>query len=440
MRGARRITGPLLLVITGLLGLGSGCGDEDQVVAVVELDFVAAIPAREVQAIEVHDPALTLDRAQVLHIGATEIEAASLLVTYDVSALDHPDSAYLLPYLVPENISSAHLYLQYLGWYAPQHSDQWNIVRRPWPGLDKVFTVHELQTPLTAWAAPGPEPAHAPENLCLDTEVQPLPHRSSLELDLAAVNRWLAGRQPIGLIVREGEGSDPGIEGFVGMDFTRLPYYVFGHVQWAAGPSPLLAIRLVERPPQWPDGHTSLVLKPAFDATTWHRIPPDPGPRDDFLLAGQLPRMHVLRFTLPDTLPLDRLYRAQLALTTDPDTSVGPPDNLGCYDVRQAMADSAAARWSLDQLAAVAAWAAALYVQPEHPDTLVLEADVTRVLEGLAPGREHRLAWLLGARDPRLGHCEPWQSSWLGFYYRQVICGPDRPAPAAPRLVLTFRR
>ena len=75
MQGMRRVVLPSLVTVLAVFALASGCSEPETIVSVIELDFVAEIPATEVQAIELRDPERPLDQAEVLHLGTTGIEA-----------------------------------------------------------------------------------------------------------------------------------------------------------------------------------------------------------------------------------------------------------------------------------------------------------------------------------------------------------------------------
>ncbi|MDD5719053.1 MAG: hypothetical protein PHQ53_05125, partial [Candidatus Krumholzibacteria bacterium] len=53
--------------------------------------------------LDVVEPTAPLDGTEVLYLGSTGRDASSILVNYDFSVFDHPDSAYLLPYLLPDD-------------------------------------------------------------------------------------------------------------------------------------------------------------------------------------------------------------------------------------------------------------------------------------------------------------------------------------------------
>ena len=66
------------------------------------------------------------------------------------------------------------------------------------------------------------------------------------------------------------------------------------------------------------------------------------------------------------------------------------------------MADSAAAIWRLDDLAAATRGYWCSTIEPEHPDGQVISQDVLDRLQELPAGREHHVAWMIGGFEPRL--------------------------------------
>lgn len=427
--------GPAVVVALAVVLACAGCGDEDPAAPVI--DFVATAPATGVQNLRLRDDSRPLHDADVLYLGTTGAEAASIMARFDFSVLADPDSAYLIPYLQADNIGRTWLRMYGLTWYeaAPQNGPDG---RRPWYGSRKVYEVHRLSAVPQAWPAPAPEPAFLPAWLSDPLEQITSGGPCQVELEAAACRDWIAGRIPIGLLVREGPGSQPGVVGLASASFTAYSLIEPVRVGTVVGPS--LLIELLQSPPSWPEGRGDVFVLPAdWDAATWHATPPDSPPADDFVLPSQTGGMNLLRFRLDDELPYARLLRADLVLTSAPDTSAGLPTLVTCHDAAPALADTAADVWNLADLADAVSYLGQATMNPERAVPQTLRFDVTTaVRDALARDDGLPLALLLSGCDPTLtgGDCarRPW---WFG-YSRMTFRGTGRGAPDAPHLELTF--
>ena len=293
----------------------------------------------------VQDPDVPLDETEVLYLGTSDTEQSAILVDYDFSFLDHPDNEELLPFLTRENISSVKIQLIMLEWYTPWRggsspSDPGYIppVVKEWPGAPKYLDVHQLVAPYDTLSYPGAEPQYIPNPI---SKPRDEPYTDSLvwiECEKMIVLEWLENRAEVGIIIREGTGSTPGILGFTSKEMkhggSTLPQE---HEDVTLGVA--LIIGLYEQPDSWPSGQQFLTVSPLADVSTWHELQdPYTDPDEGVMVRTHLRSYPMLRFNLDSLPPNARINRANLVVYNDTSRSEGHRTVLTCSELPPAFA------------------------------------------------------------------------------------------------------
>jgi len=392
------------LAVTAVAGLllvcASGCTSEDPSPVganLVESEIDSALVALTASAVtsygvlDVMDPDVPLDAAEVLYLGESGGNASSILASYDFTVLDHPDSAYLAPYLTVDNITSADVVLYLLSWYEPYRGndppdpddEDYEPVVETWLGARKYYEVHALTAPLDTLTYPAPEPAFDPA-LLNDGAPELAPANGPIFVDLAAdvIADYVAGRRPLSLIIREGAGSQPGLLGFASKEMVHggstLPQL---NAQVVLGPA--LRLRLSQTPDEWASDRQTIEIGPRADVSTWHQLAAPPSdPAEGIVVRTHLRSYPVVQFDLA-SLPADvRINRAHLVVANDTTRSFGHRTVLTCSELPVEFAPPGRTTVGLDDiepeiyfLTGNGTW------EPEHLTQHELRFDVTQSVQ-----------------------------------------------------------
>lgn len=394
--------------------------------------------------LEVTDPLRPLDEANVLYLGERGGDASSMVINFDFSNLAHPDSVALDTLLTDDNVASVRLKLLQLLWYLPGHGglvaeDDESL--RPWTGAAKVFDVHQLTAPFDTLSFPGDEPAHEPGLLSLSSEPEAATSLIFVDLSKDAVLQWVRERATVGILVKEGAGSTPGLVGFSSKEM------VFGgstldtdNALTAIGPS--LVFNLNQTPDYWDSGRQNYIQEPAADASTWHQLQDTPlDPADGIEVRGHVRSYPVLQFD-PGVLPERiRVNLAQVVLHVDTSRTHGPANNLTVSEYGLDLApDGTRTRVILDDIRAAADLIGGGRVEPENLSSDVVRLNVTASLQRHVNGVQDADAGFLIAMGERFfsGFVS---SPGPGFYFtRWAFHGTSAAAELRPRLEILYTR
>ncbi len=439
-------------------GLAGGCGSDDPNPVGVGLgetgiDTVLWSLTRaqiaHLGVFDIADPAAPLDQADVVYLGSTGPDASSILANYDFSVFDHPDSAYLLPFLEPSNISEVDIALYMLTWYSPHHGgsapdpdDPDASLLKPWGGARKFYDVHALVAPFDTLSSPGPEPAFAPQLLSLTT-TEPAAASGTIfvRVNPTPFITWLQARQHVGVIIREGQGSEPGLLGFASKEMryggSTLPTLA---AQTVLGPA--LRLRLLETPDAWPSSRRYLVLRPAADASTWHQLEdPITDPDQGLMVRTHLRSYPVVRFDLAGLPPNIRINRANLVVVNDTSRSLGHRTVLTCSEIRADFVPDGRTTIALDDLAPeIFLLAGNGSWEPEHRSEHEFTFNVTSLLQRTVNGAYDGDRAFLLATGERI--FSGWQSTpGPGFWFTKwVFFGAAAAPELRPRLEISYTR
>lgn len=394
--------------------------------------------------LEVVDPANPLDQAGVLYLGGRDGDASSIVVNFDFANLAHPDSAALDTLLTDDNVTSVKLKLLQLLWYLPGHGglvDDDDEDLRPWAGAAKVFDVHQLSAPFDSLSFPDQEPAYDPNLLSLSSEPAATSSLIFIDLDKAAVLQWVRERARVGILIREGSGSTPGLVGFSSKEMQ------FGgstldtdNALTALGPS--LQFGLRQQPDDWEDGRQDYIQQPTADASTWHALQETSlDPSDRIEVRAHLRSYPVLRFD-PGVLPERiRINLAQVVLHVDTSLTHGPPNILTVSEYALADApDGTRTRVILDDVDAATDLIGGGRLQPENTAASVVRLNVTSALQRYVNGLQDADAGFL------IAHGERFFSGFVSspgpdFYFaRWVFHGTGAGPELGPRLEILYTR
>jgi len=394
--------------------------------------------------LEVGDPARPLDQADVLYLGGRDGDASSIVVNFDFASLAHPDSVALDTLLTDDNVTSVRLKLLQLLWYLPGHGglvDEDDESLRPWAGASKVFDVHQLSAPYDTLSFPDDEPAYDPNLLSLSSEPAATSSLIFVNLEKATVLRWVRERARVGILIREGPGSTPGLVGFSSKEMQ------FGgstldtdNALTALGPS--LVFSLNRTPDYWDSGRQNYIQQPAADASTWHDLQEtssDPSERIE--VRAHLRSYPVLRFD-PGVLPERiRVNLAQVVLHVDTSRTHGPPNILTVSEYALDNApDGTRTRVILDDVDDAADLIGGGRVEPEDVEGTVVRLNVTSALQRYVNGLQDTDTGFLIAHGERFfrGFAS---SPGPGFYFsRWVFHGTGADPELRPRLEILYTR
>lgn len=448
----------LLSLLSWLLAAGGcssespnpvGAGDGETAIDTA-LTALSIVQMEEFGVLAVSDPDAPLDENEVLYFGRSDTEESSILVNYDFSVLDHPDSAYLLPYLTADNIRFVDIKLVMLEWYGPWRGgvapDDEDTTYVPpdvklWPGADKFYDVHQLMAPFDTLAYPGPEPAFEAGSISqLDNEAQPGPI-VNISCVTAPVIQWIGNREQVGIIIREGNGSDPGVLGLASRDMrhggSTLPLQDAAVTLGAA-----LIVGLNQVPDSWDAGRQDMVFAPVADVSTWHVLEdPSTDPTQAITVRTHLRSYPVVRFDL-SALPQDiRVNRANLVVVNDTSRSEGHRTVLTCSEVPEGFAPPGETTILLDDiepeiyfLFGSGSW------EPEHLYEHELRFNVTSSLQRYVnEAYEGERAFLLAAGEYFFPgyNSDPDPDFW---FTKWVFFGASADSALRPRLEVSYTR
>jgi len=347
-----------------LVAIGGGCSSEDpnplgadlvETVIDTTLRALTQDQVLDYGVLDITEQGAPLDETEVLYLGSNGTDASSILANYDFSFLDHPDSAYLRPYLTAANITSVKIQIDMLVWYSPFHGvdvdTDYVAEVKDWYGAQKYYDVHQLVAPFDTLTYPAPEPPfYSP--LLNDVELEG--NSGTIFLDCAEepFAEWIAQRAKVGLIIREGSGSQPGLLGFASKEMVHAGSTL---ARLAAGTrvGPVLIFALATQPEAWPDTVTTLVVPPVADVSTWHELEARvTDPDEAVMVRTHLRSYPVVRFDLSQLPPNVRINRANLVVVNDTTRSLGHKSVLTCSELPQSFAPPGRTTVDLDDLGA----------------------------------------------------------------------------------------
>lgn len=295
--------------------------------------------------LDVIDTDVPLDETEVLYFGISDTEESSILTTYDFTVLDHPDSAYLLPYLTPENIRRAEIRLYMLEWYtpwrggfAPGDSGYAEPDDKLWPGLYKNYDIHELIAPYDTLSYPGAEPAFQPWYVDSQEELESKDSPITIKCDPETVAGWLTARSEVSIIIRERPGSDPGLLGFASKEMVHGGS-TLGQLNAGVTLGAAVRVLLDQTPEDWPADRQYAIFGPSADISTWHVVqPPYTDPDEGVMMRTHLRSYPMIRFNLDELPEHVRINRANLVVYNDTTRSEGHRTVITCSELPPAFA------------------------------------------------------------------------------------------------------
>lgn len=463
-RRGRKAIAPLAAVLlapalASILSHAGGCASEEanpvgvglgETVIDTTLQALTRDEILQLGVLDIVEPSAPLDETEVLYLGSTGLDASSILVNYDFSVFDHPDSAYLLPFLTQANISRAEIILQMLTWYEPYHglgapdtsATGSGALVKPWPGARKYYDIHLLAAPFDTLSYPGDEPVFPLDLLNQDPELMPSNGPLFIRCAVGPCVNWIAQRLRVGLIIREGLGSEPGLLGFASKEMrhggSTLPT-----LSAAVSLGPALRLHLREVPDSWAmAGRQYLVVGPAADNSTWHLLEdPSTDPDLGIMVRTHLRSYPVLRFAL-DGLPANvRINRANLVVVNDTTRSLGHKSVLTCSEITAAFAPAGRVSVNLTDIAPEillqsgnGTW------EPEHLSEHELSFNVTSFLQRFVNDAfEGDRGFLLAAGESIFAgwRSDPKPDFW---FTKWVFHGAQAAPELRPRLEISYTR
>jgi len=449
----------LALGLLGALALAGGCTSDDANpvgVGLVETEIDTVLQPLNLDQVsrfgvlDVFESGNPLDERDVLYLGADSTgNRSSILTNYDFAALDHPDSAEIVQFLQPDNMLSAEIVLYMLTYYFPNHGADLGDVdpdtlARYWPGSQKYYDVHELTAPFDTLSYPGPEPSFLTGRVN-EFQSEPLPADGPLfvQLDVDIVSQWIADRREVGIIVRQGTGSQTGMLGFASKEMkfggSTLP-----QLNEAVTLGVALRVRLLQTPDRWPTDRQYWVLGPAADVSTWHQV--DAPPTD--VAEGILFRTHLRSYPMLyfDLAPVPdgvRINRALLSLTTDVSRTYGQRQTMAVSEVDPLYVPPGITTVELNDIpAAINFIAGRSGLDTEDPGSDLIELDVTSSVQRWVNGAYDGIrGFLLTAGEdfiPSPYNESPDPDFW--FSQRTFYGTAAADSAARPRLKITYSR
>jgi hypothetical protein len=207
------------------------------------------------------------DKSEVLYLGRQDGEASSILARYDFSTL--PDSLFAGAVIDDQTITDVRLRLFRTLAYAEPDTVYEDA---PAPLLPvnplKRFRVYSLAEPFDVAAYPGPEPATGALLATLEDQGNTI----FIDLPVGSFLDWYENGQD-GLLIGEGDGSEPGLIGYASVDMSRLGYNEIDRVGAGTAVGPTITVGYATTAnPAFAD--TSFVFKPTADVSTFHVLNP----------------------------------------------------------------------------------------------------------------------------------------------------------------------
>jgi hypothetical protein len=397
-----------------LVGVGLGDAAIDSSMLTLTIDAITSV-----DVLDIIDQSTPFEGADVLYLGSTEAgDVSSILANYDFSVFDHPDSAYLLPYLTSAYVDSVEILLYMLQWYEQYRNNPslnpndpaYDPQVKPWPGAQKYYDVKALEGPFNPQAFPGvPALATPPVELNRSNPLAPNRGTIKLSLQVGPFLEWIAERRQIGVVISEGHGpagpqlepSEPGVLGFASKDMrfagSMLPPLGAGTVL-----GPALRLKLLDVPEDWNRGGDWLVLTPAQDISSWQELEdPYTDAQDGIMVRTHLRSYPVLGFDLSILPSHVRINRANLVVVNDIERSLGHKTVLTCSEIPGTFAPTGRTSIDLtDLVPAVSLLFGNASWEPEHLTDHVLAFNVTTSLQRFVNGAyEGERKFLLAAGE-----------------------------------------
>lgn len=280
----------------------------------------------------VKDDTLSYDRNQVLYLGVARdsttnevIDSSAILARYDLTTL--PDSLPAGVAFDGSNVTSVVLRLLRTNAYATPDSGT-SLGDVPVPhNPQKVFDVYTLTDPLDTSLYPHAQPA-------TDAQIN-LDHTptsgSSIFIHLSPnlIQNWVENGMN-GLMIREGEGSEPGLVGYASVDMKTPGYQELALVGAGTAVGPSLTVTVSD---------SSYTFLPVADVSTFDHLEPQTvAPTDGFEVQTHLRRYAYVYPVLPAGLQPGNVLinRAVLRLAIDP-ASFGPVESLVLREVPRSL-------------------------------------------------------------------------------------------------------
>lgn len=459
----RTVTYTLLSVLAATV-VGGGCSSESSNLvgaglgsAVIDTVLKELVVEELVHfgQLDVIDPDEPLDEAEVLYIGSRDGDVSSILANYDFSVFDHPDSAYLVPFITASNVATVDLKLITLEWYDAYHgddpddddgahSDLW-----PWEGAEKHIEVKPLHAPFDTLRFPADELPDAYDPIGTSEAV--LGGESYIDLAESQVIQWFVDRAEVGLLLQEepNGGSDPGLIGFAGRDMAHggsaLPP-LSQTAETTLGPA--LRIKLMTTPESWVSDREYLIIPPSADVSTWHQLHSVPSDGvENIVIRSHLRSYPVLQFDLSGLPEGARINQAEIVLHLDQTTAAdglprthGPIAQLVSASVdNEIVANGQRLTLTLDDLGGASRLVGGGAVQPELMDQDFVGISVTSELQRYVNGAtDNDFAFLL-AEGERIfpGYISnPGPGFWFGKMVFHGTSATD--ATLRPRLEILY--
>ena len=446
-----------LIAVLALLALLVGCNSDDPnplganlqetkidtVLAPVYLDEVIQLGMLDVTNTEV-----PFDEVETLYLGSQSLEASSILANYDFGIFAHPDSVATDTLLTVDNVTSVEITLIMLDWYSkdrgvdiPDDGSYDNPVK-PWPGAQKYYDVHQLTAPFDTLSYPGAEPDHEPGVLNTTNELQPNSGKITINITKERVVQWIEERAKVGIVIREGIGSEPGLLGFASKEMVHggstLPVL---DAETALGPG--LNINMSTVPDHWPAGYQSVVMWPSADVSTFHEIEETSAdPTDAVMLRTHLRSYPAIRFDISSLPPGIRINSANLVVVNDTSRSYGHRTVLTCSELPVDFApDGEHTAVTLDDIETEIYFLSGVPgFTPESVYEHVIKFDVASSIQrGINGAYEGDRSFLLAAGEYFFPgyNSNPDPDFW---FTKWVFHGMDAPITQRPRLEITYTR
>lgn len=447
------LTATLMILVA--IALVAGCGsDESNLVGAglgtAELDTLmrelVVTDLVHMGQLEVYDPDDPLDNRDVLFLGEGYGESSSIVLNYDFSVLDDPDLAMDAAALTRDNVAFAELRVYPVLWYWPNHGADIDTVDvdtdeelRDYAGALKIFDVFRLEAPFDTLSVPGPEPVYDPDPVSVDVGTVPEPFASEqgIRLDLDTVMGWVENRERVGLIIREGEGSQPGLQGYASREML-----FGGSTLNTLAASTAVGVSLRIKYEDEPDTSQFYVQLPVADASTWHQVGETSlDPAAGIEVRGHRRSYPVLNFD-PGVMPEGiRINLAQVVLTADTNLTYGPTNNLVVSEFPLAMApDGTRTAVNLDDIREFADVIGGGTVKPEHATEHTVKLNVTSAIQRYINDLQDESMGFLVSRGESFmsGYVE---SPNPGFFAANwSFYGMDAPEDLRPRLEILYTR
>lgn len=398
----------------------------DETLVSLEISAVVAF-----SGIRVNNKDVEIYEQEVLYVGEEIDTKTMFMANFDFSEAISPEIP--LEAWTVDNIQSVNLLLKKFAVYATEEEDEEEEAGAVLAAGDQragafpdslIFFLNELEAPFLEedyLDYPAVVPPFDPTLINQDFNEPNGDNEPRILMFDTDVIRWATAGEEVGVLIRTGPATAPGLVGFASEDLTKFSELT-GALQVGAAIGPTIAINFAS-----PD--TIILLRPVADTTIYEAVAPVSETiaeaSDGFLLRTGLRSYPAIRFDLAQVPENALINRAVLSVTNDTSSSYGPEFSVMISEiVAEVMDDPSLTLEAFDLGDSTKVYPLTYRSNLRAKEDYVIEFDITTgIRRAVNRVNEEPRGFLLSAiEDPTIFPfgLRPPDVTGPDFYYRQL--------------------